>query len=677
MVERGQNSQVASLDYETRSTVDLKKSGVYRYAQSPNTGVWCMSWRIGDGPVYDWKPGDPDPIELLEHVRAGGQIKAHNMGFDRIIHNTIVVGRLCPHWPKIKIEQAQCSMAQASAMALPGALDKLAEAINAKVQKDLQGKALMLRMCRPRSINPDGSVVWWDEPDKVRQLVAYCNTDVAAEKSVGDKLFPLSDHEQRVYRLDQTINDRGVRIDVPLVERALEAVEEALKRADREMNRLTEGAVKKCSEAAKIVAWLTARGIQCESVAKGETEDLVIRSQLIGDETAEAVVQLRRASSASSTAKFKAMLNSVCADMRVRGTLAYHGAGTGRWAGRLIQPQNFKRIEDLDRVMQVIQVLLRGTSRAEVVNILELMFGKPMQVLSEIMRAAIRAAPGMKLVGGDFSNIEGRVNAWLAGETWKVQAFRDFDAGVGADLYKLAYSRSFKVPIEAVSKQDRQVGKVMELSMGYQGGVGAFQTMAVNYSVKVTDDRADELKVAWRLAHPAIVKSWWELQDAALEAVSFPGMKVPCLNGRVAYLCANGFLFCQLPSGRVLCYASPKIVRTTIKTRDGREMEKNAVEYWGVDGKTKKWSPQRLYGGLQCENIVQAVARDIMVESMFAAEEAGYPIILTVHDELLCEVPDNPSFSSTALEEIMSRLPAWATGLPLAAAAWEDQRYVK
>lgn len=671
------DGELASFDTETRSAIDLKR-GVHKYVEHPSTGVWCMRWRIGAGPRIGWRPGYPAPEAFLAHIRAGRRVKAHNMQFDRNVWNEIIVKRLHPDWPTISIEQCECSMAQAAAMALPQAIDKLGAAIGAAVQKDQEGKALMRRMCRPRRIEDDGRIVWWDEPDKVDRLDAYCDTDVASETAIGEKLFPLSTQELRVYRLDQTINERGVRIDVRLVERALEAVEEALRRANYRMKQLTEGAVSKCSEAAKIVTWLQGRGIQCESVAKGEVEEIIIRSQLFGDAVAEEVITLRRAAAKSSTAKFKTMIACACADMRVRGTLAYHGASTGRWAGRLIQPQNFKRIGDLDRVMSVIGILLRGTSRTEVVDILELMFGQPMEVLSEIMRAAICAAPGKKLVGGDFSNIEGRIGAWLAGETWKIQAFRDFDAGSGPDLYKLTASNILGKPVESITKDERQgYGKVPELACLYQGSVGAFQTMGANLGVNVSDEQALTIVQGYRAANPAIVKSWWELQDAALEAVSFPGMKVPALGGKVHYLTANGFLFCRLPSGRVLCYASPKIVRTTITTRDGRTMEKNAVEYWGVDSKTRKWSPQRLYGGLQFENIDQAIARDIMVESMFAAEEAGYPIILTVHDELLCEVDDNASFSSTALEKIMSRLPAWADGLPLAAAAWEDYRYVK
>lgn len=284
----------------------------------------------------------------------------------------------------------------------------------------------------------------------------------------------------------------------------------------------------------------------------------------------------------------------------------------------------------------------------------------------------------MRLVGADLSNIEGRINAWLAGERWKVQAFRDYDAGAGPDLYVLTYARSFGVAVDAVSKAERQIGKVQELALGYQGGVGAFQSMAAVYGLKVTDERADELKTAWRDAHPAIVQSWWDLQDAAIDAVANPGCIVPVLNDLIRYKVDRGFLWCKLPSGRVLAYAAPRIVWGKIKRRDGSELEKRQVEYEGVDSVTKRWGPQRLYGGLQCENIVQAIARDVIAEAMFRAETAGFPIILTVHDEILAEVEDaSAGHTAETIEALMCVVPKWAPGLPLAAKAWEDKRYVK
>ena len=282
------------------------------------------------------------------------------------------------------------------------------------------------------------------------------------------------------------------------------------------------------------------------------------------------------------------------------------------------------------------------------------------------------------------------MNAWLAGEDWKVQAFADFDAGIGVDLYVLAYAKAFGVEPESVDKFLRQQGKVMELALGYQGGVRAFQKMAAGYGMVVSDERADELKVAWREAHPAIVKSWYALQDAAINAVRNPGMKVPCLDGKIIYMVKNNILWCRLPSGRPLAYVAPRIEQGQCRECHGlgrideeecaacwgRGEVKARVCFYGQNSATKKWQKNSLYGGLQCENVVQAIARDILAEGMFRLEDAGYPLVLTVHDENICEVPEGFG-SPEELAELMSIVPAWAEGLPVAVSAWKDRRYVK
>lgn len=661
---------VAHIDFETRSCCDLRKAGVYRYAEDVTTEIICMSWRVGDGPLSCWRPGDADPSALLEHICAGGTVVAHNAGFERAIWNA----KTPVHWPRLLIQQQDCTMARALALALPGSLDMLGTALKLPVQKDKDGHRLMMQMCKPRSL-VDGSPIWWEDADKIERLMAYCDQDVETETLADAALPQLSATERRVWELDQTINNRGVMIDLHTVERAIEVVGEALKRADERMWWLTDGEVKKCSEVAKIVAWLNRRGIPCESVAKGEIEEIVLGSQIMGDDTAEEVVRLRRAAGKTSTTKYKAMLASVCADHRVRGTLAYHGAGTGRWAGRLIQPQNFPRIDaekELSDILRIIELLSLDQTRGERCDAIEMLVGPAAEWLSKCLRAMLIAGPGKRFVSGDFSNIEGRVNAWMSGEAWKLDAFRAYDAGTGPDLYRLAYAKSFGVDIDAVTKPERQIGKTMELALGFQGGAGAFLTMGANMGVHTTEERANELKVAWREAHPRITQSWWDLQDAAIEAVNAPGITVPVLGTKVQYLAANGFLYCRLPSGRVISYASPKLIWT--ETASGHKRVQ--IEYWGVDSYTKRWGPQRLYGGVQSNNVVQGTARDLMVEAMFRAEDAGYPIVLTVHDELLSEV-DEGFGSADDYQRIMSVLPPWATGLPVATAAWEDKRYVK
>lgn len=695
----------AHIDFETRSTCDLRKSGVYRYAEHDSTEIICMAWRIGDeDPINSWQPDDEDPTALLAHVESGGRVIAHNAGFERALWNA-----KCPtHWPRLRVEQQDCTMARGLALGLPASLDTLGVALKTRMQKDKDGHRLMLQMCKPRRFDVDGTPVWWDDAERLERLQEYCNQDVATETDIDRAIPDLSDEERKVWLLDQTINDRGVMIDKPAVESALAVVAEALKRADDRMWYLTDGEVKKCSEAAKIVKWLNARGIPCASVAKGEVGEIVLASTIMGDAEAEEVIRLRRSAAKTSTAKFKAMLNSVCADGRVRGTLAYHGAATGRWAGRIIQPQNFLRFdaEELPDVLRILELFGTSKDHVQTVDKIEMLVGPALESVAKCMRAMLVAMPGRKFVSGDFSNIEGRGAAWIAGEQWKLDAFRDYDAGTGPDLYKLSYARSFGVDVADVTKSLRQVGKTQELALGYQGSVGAYITMATGMGIRpgqvaevakaatpaekwarVADGYSIEfsrgldqevwtgVKIvvdAWRAAHPNIVQAWWDLQDAAIEAVAHPSLKVPVLGGRVVYLVANGFLYCRLPSGRVICYAKPRIVQTESATGRVRRQ----VEYEAVDSMTKRWGAQRLYGGLQFNNVVQGLARDKLVSSMFRLEQAGYPLVLTVHDETVSEV-DEAFGSAKEYSRIMSQPDDWCIDMPVAVSTWEDKRYVK
>lgn len=717
----------AHIDFETGSPQPLGAAnsvGVYRYAEDPGTRVWGFCWRIGDGMVYEWRPGYPDPDELLEHIANGGIVVAHNAAFERIIWNWVIVQRYCSHWPMLSAHQQECTMARAAAMALPGSLDKLGQVLNTASQKG--DNSAMLKMCKPRRTNPDGTLVWWHEDPAFRHLyddnMKYCRQDVYTECDIDVKLPPLAADEQACWAFDQVINDRGVPIDVEFVTRAVALVDVAKKRADQEMRRLTRGHVRKVTEVDKIVSWLNSRGIICTSMRKGDVDDLVFQTELINDPDAEAVIRLRRAASKTSVAKFAKMVKMVCSDGRLYGNLRWHGARTGRWAGSGVQLQNFPRFDhennlEVSIVEWLIELLASDMPITDVHECIYTVHGEVLGWLSKALRSSIKATPGKKLVGGDFSNIEGRVNAWLGREAWKLIAFREYDAGTGPDLYKLAYARSFGVDVKDVTKAQRQIGKVQELALGYQGSVNAFITMGANYNVNPYDiakvveavapaEQWDKIAatyksardksglqerewtalkivvVNWRDAHPGIVSSWWAYQDAAIQAVDFPGTIVHVQDGLipVRYMSDRNFLYCCLPSGRVISYAQPWVhEEQEERTRnDGSTYTttKRSVRFWGMDSTTKQWSVQYLYGGLQCENIVQATARDLMVPAMFAVEQSGYPVILTVHDEILSEV-DEAFGSADEYAAIMSRLPYWAHGLPLAAAAWEDRRYVK
>ena len=730
-------ARVLHIDFETRSAADIRACGVYRYMEDPTTCVTHAAWRFDEGPVLTALRPLTCPDSIREHIQNGGRVAAHNAVFERL-----AIKHLLPDWPQVEIDQMDCTMARAAALAIPASLGVAAQVMRSAEQKSDDGHALMLRLSRPRKITADGSIEWWTDPDKLSALAEYCAQDVRTESALDAKLPALSARERRVWELDQRINDRGVALDVPMIKRSLALADYAKRQLDLRMSAVTNGVVTKCSEVAKLAEWINAQGLAVDSLAKDQHATLL--GQAAHLPAVREAIELRIASSNTSTSKLKAMLACVCKDGRARGLLAYHGASTGRWAGRLIQPQNLPRV-DADREGHIAAVTLEFLASSwsidRVFKALDAIFPSVLACLSKCLRAMFIAAPGHRLVGGDLSNIEGCVNAWIAGETWKVDAYRAYQESDGPDLYRVAYARSFGGEPAEVKGFQRQIGKVQELALGYQGAIGAFLSMARVYGIDLQDIRRlvqattppDEWRVtralfystaplhrhgldadtwtalkvvvvSWRAAHPAIVQSWWDLQDAAIEAVSSPSIPVPVLDGRVFYLADRGFLWCLLPSGRALAYCKPHL-RETIERKvtltatgealDGdtmlpaeladlerkgivtvQERRRKQVVYEGFSSEKKVWGLQTLYGGKQCENICQAVARDVLVDGMFAAEAAGYPLVLTVHDEMLCEVPDGHG-SAQQLRAIMRRVPAWCGGLPLDAKTWEGSRYEK
>lgn len=704
------------LDFETASPTDLKKCGAHVYCEDTRTRIWGFSYSWGDGLVYQWRWGDAPPLKLLWHIGNGGEVVAHNASFERNVWNR-VLRRYFPEWPEMTIRQQNCTLARAAVMSLPTGLDQLGAVFDLKEAKDKEGFALMKKMAKPRKVHGDGKIIWWDEPGNIDRLMQYCDQDVRTELEADKNLPQLSPHEQALWQLDQTINDRGLAIDLDCAARATELVDYAQRVASEKIAQLTSGVVKKISDRTGMLAWLNARGIAVDKLNKGNTDEVLAIADFADDALAREVIELRNAAGKTSVAKYAKMMECVCEDARIRGTLQYHGATTGRWAGRLIQPQNFPRTDperDEFGITYVVTLLQSRTIPVEdVFFMIETVLGEPMPWLSKALRAMIVAAPGKVLYGGDFSNVEGRGNAWLAGEEWKLEAFRAFDAGTGPDLYKVAYARAFGVMIETVTKAQRQIGKVMELALGYQGGVGAFLNMGAVYGLKTLDlvgpikeaasaeewdamsiryDKArdkfgmtrDEwvaVKIIikrWRVAHPNIVQGWWDLSDAAIAAVDLPGQIFYAYHNRVSYVMEGTFLYCRLPSGRVLSYACPfvkeKIITLVDKNGDEYDKVTRSVHYFAMD--QGRWTECYMYGGLQCENVVSGTCRCLLDRAMTRVEQAGYPLVVTVHDEIVSETPED--FGTVEeFTALMSQGEEWAPGFPIAAAAWRDPRYVK
>ena len=703
--------------------LNLLKVGSYVYWDHPSTEVLCAAWAIGDGPIQMWIPGQPCPAEIFDHVTSGGMVSGWNVGgFERI------AWRAClgpTHgWPVPVLEQYDDTAAMAAAMALPRALEDIGPALRLEIKKDAAGRKIMLEMCKPRRFHKGdlpGVPYWYDDEIRHRQLRAYCKRDVEVERAVRKRLIPLSEGERQIWLLDQIINDRGVQIDLDLVRSMEKIVKQEKKRLDQTMKHITGGAITATSQVQALTEWLREQGAAVANLDKRGLDTILADPELPSN-CADAIV-VRREAAKASTGKLATAQICVGKDARARGLLLYHGASTGRWTSRILQLHNFVRGSG----DKLVPVLLQGDA-----VLLDMIHGNPLAMLAKSMRAIIRAEPGRRFVAADFSQIEARVTAWIAGEAWKLKAFEAYDRGEGPGMYEVAASGIYGCPVEDVTEEDprRQTGKTAELAGGFGGGVTALAKMAANYGIDMavafpglwtiaeeatreramkryeeclarSDSSADVLtemawlaceltKIGWRAANPKIVSSWKALDNAAIEAVLHPGTQVQAVHvdhdGHptellpVTFRTAFGYLWMRLPSGRCLAYPAPRCERVTVpwadltKPVDQRE-KRLAVTVLGV-GQNNQFMRYALYPGLTVQHAVQATARDLMAAGMLRAEAQGYPIVLTVHDEVLAEM----AHGEGDLEEFKKLLcvpQQWTTGLPIAASGWEGPRFRK
>lgn len=680
------------LDIETYSECDLGAAGVYKYAEHPSTEVLCLSFAIGDGGIWQWKAGDPLPQLLVNHIKAGGEVRAHNAQFERVVLNGPPGQKI--GFPPMRIEQMVCTAAKMSAHGLPRSLGGAAEALGAEA-KSLEGRTTMLQLCKPRKKHEDGRYTPSNAPDKFAILYAYCAQDVASERDIDHRVPDLSPAEQAVYIMDQKINARGIAVDLKAIADIQAVIAEYKDYLRAEM--VTTAGVEP-TQRAKIAEWIRENGWPLLSDMQAET----VRGLLGRDDvppTVKKVLQIYSTYNLKAVTKYDAILEAVCADGRLRGMFMYHGANTGRWSSLIVQLQNLFRpvIADPEtaiaafasRDLDWIRTLYAGVD--------------PMKVAASCVRSVFVAGDGRELLFLDYAGIESRVTAWLFDEEWKLQVFRDYDAGTGPDSYKVAYARAFQIAVDQVSKGQRQIGKVMELALGYEGGVGAFVTMVSTYGIDLEEmTRAvlpiipadvresaewmwdnmpatrndlpydtfiacDSLKRMWRIIHPKIVQGWKDLKSAAEMAVQNPEQVFKIPNGKIMFKVHRGWLYMRLPSGRRLAYYAPH----------WHEGEKSAeLRYQGIDTYTRQWKDVGTYGGKLCENAAQAISRDILVNGMFNLETRGYELVGTVHDEDICEII--PKFGSLAdAANLMCTLPEWAKGLPLAVEGHRGKRYRK
>lgn len=690
------------LDMETYSAMSIK-DGTYKYME--DVEILLCAYAIDAEPVKVWdliNDKNKIPAALMRALKQNDvNIVAHNSNFDRNVMrfatNTNDVmkkaGENIPRW--------RDTMALALMHSLPGSLAKLSDAFRLPVNqaKNKDGNRLIQLFCKPlpesRKIR---RATRETHPQEWNSFIEYARLDVEAMRVLYKKIpkWNLTENEYKLWCLDQQINDRGFTVDIELAKAAITATETYKKQLAKRTQVLTENKVKSATQRDVLLKYITETFDVAFSDMAKRTLQRRVEDEKLPIEVRE-LLAIRLQASTTGSSKYTTLIQAANTDGKLRGTLQFCGASrTGRWAGRTFQPQNLPRPtlkqKDIDLGINALKQ-----------NCADLVTDDITRLTNSVVRGCIIAPLNKKLVVADLANIEGRALAWLAGEDWKVKAFKDFDAGIlKQDAYELAYAKAFGIRPQDVTSDQRQKGKIMELACGYQGAVGAYVTFAMSFNIdleKLASDAyknisisilneskkgyewtktrglptfglserawivCDSFKRMWRYAHPKITYFWQEVEDLCVKALHNPGITYQC--GKVKILKDGSWLRIILPSGRSLCYPSMQIDNS------------NKLSYLGISPYTRKWEYIKTYGGKIVENITQAFSRDILAHSMPRAENADYEIVLTVHDEIIAQAPDTSEFNAKHLSAIMSTPPAWALDMPLAAEGFEAYRYKK
>lgn len=651
-----------SCDIETYSPANLSKTGVYPYTDHPDFQILLFGYAIDNQPVrvVDLASGEKLPDEILAALVDPGVVKwAFNAAFERICLSVWIRRNhpeLLPEGEFLDPGQWRCSMVWAAYLGMPMSLDQVAKVLNLAVKKDSAGKKLIKQFCTPATPNlinkGEGRNLPSSDPAGWKAFKEYNRRDVEVEQAMHSRLvkFPVPDTEWEAYALDQRINDTGILLDGALVDSAVALDDKHRKATLVRAQELT--GLENPNSPIQLKEWLSTRGCHLESLAKAEVETAL--------ETATGkvreVLELRGDLAKSSVKKYQAMQQVAGADGRARGLLQFYGAGrTGRFAGRLVQVQNLPRnyIPDLDEARALVR---NGNLEA-----IEILYDSVPDTLSQLIRTAFIPSPGNRFIVSDYSAIEARVIAWLAGEESTLEAFRE-----GKDLYCETASRMFGVSVEkhGINAGLRQKGKIAVLACGYGGSVGALKAMGA-LRMGLAEDELRPIVDAWRAANPNIVWLWQEVEEAALTAIT---TRRPVRLRNLTFTLESGILFITLPSGRRLAYVKPGLG----KNRFGG----TSITYWGVTT-GRRWGRLETYGGKLVENIVQAIARDLLVTGMKNVAEAGHQIVMHVHDEIVIDEPLDSGFTVEDACQLMSKLPTWAGGLPLTADGYECDYYRK
>ncbi len=640
-----------AIDIETYSDVDLGKCGVYAYSDSPQFEILLFAYAFDEEEtqIVDLACGEQLPERVLDALEDVMVIKtAFNAAFERTCISKYLGKKLSPTaW--------QCTAVQSAMLALPLSLDGVGEVLNIQRKKLKEGTDLVRFFSMPcKATKANGGRTRnlpSDEPEKWERFKDYCIRDVEAEREIRYKLrnYPIPDSEMRLYQMDQEINDRGILVDRELVENAVLCDTQYKEAVTAKAYELT--GLENPNSPVQIKGWLNEHGVKVESLNKKAVVSMIADA----DGEVLEVLKLRLLMAKTSVKKYEAIERSVCEDGRCHGLLQFYGANrTGRWAGRLVQVQNLPQnhITDLE--------LARHLVKKQQFNLIDLLYDSTPGVLSELIRTAFIPKPGTRFIVADFAAIEARVLAWFSGEQWRLQTFAE-----GGDIYCASASQMFGVPVIKHGENGhlRQKGKIAELALGYGGSVGALTSMGA-LEMGMEEEELQPLVNQWRSSNPHITNFWWDVDTAAMKAVK---ERTSVALGSLSFAYRSGILFITLPSGRSLSYIKPRLTQN----RFGRE----SLTYEGV-GENKKWMRIETYGPKLVENIVQATARDLLALAMLRLRDAGFEIVMHIHDEAVLEVPEGVS-SVEEICEIMAVVPEWAVGLPLRADGYECSFYKK
>lgn len=638
------------IDLETYSSISLSKAGVYRYCESEDFEILLFGFSVDGGEVrvVDIACGESLPSEIVQAILDPSIRKwAYNAQFERVCLSRYLNKRLAP-------DSWRCTMVWAATLGLPLSLEGSGAVLAIEDQKLKEGKDLVRFFCMPCTPGKVNKFITRNLPgtalEKWERFKEYNKRDVETELAIHARLakFPVPESEWAYYRLDQEINDRGVRLDMQLVQQAI-ACDKKYREMHLDLARSITG-LENPNSTQQLKSWLSGKGVDAPSLSKAAISEMLEDA----DGEVESALELRRELAKSSIKKYTAMEAAVCKDGRARGLLQFYGANrTGRWAGRLIQVQNLPQnhLPDLSLARELI--------KAGRFDVADMLYDSVSIVLSELIRTAFIPDSGSRFFIADFSAIEARVIAWLAGEKWRMDVFSSH-----GKIYEASASQMFRVPIEEITKTSplRQKGKISELALGYGGSIGALKAMGA-LNMGLVEDELQPLVNTWRTANPNITSLWWSVDKAVKQAVR---EKAATRTHGITFEYQSGILFIALPGGRRLCYIKPKI--------EPNQYGGESVTYEGI-GESKKWMRIKSYGPKFVENIVQAISRDILAEAMLRVEKAGYRIVLHVHDEVVVE-----SAPDTSLEDIcecMSQQPSWAGGLPLRADGFVCDFYMK